>query len=658
MTRVHRSQVRGHRLPGVPRSLGPLLVAAAVVSGAAACAGRGAAIGALEADQAPATEATSVLWQAWTPETFASARASGKLILIGVSASWCHWCHVMDEKTYADPSVRALLARDFVAIRVDADARPDIAMRYARFGWPATIVLTPGAEELAGWRGYQSVEKLMPELEALVAARDEGHLEPKELIARPSAPSPDLELGTARARAAAQIDKSYDVEDFGWGEDQKYPVGSALEAALIRSALREEDDIWRERALETLRAIEALHDPEWGGIYQYSVGGVWTKPHFEKLTELQAAMLEAYATALASGSSPSDAEAFRASARGVSRYLDAFMKVSGGYGVSMDADLRPEGVEGHAGTTGGTTGGTMVGKDYYALSDAARRAEGLPRRDLAVHADVNGHLIAAFARMARVDPEEDWAMRAQALAESLSVTHRHPDGGFSHGPGAASGSPRYLADQAGMLWGFVQLYELTGERRWREAARDTAEVIRRDFAADDGGYLVVTRDRDATGVFARPPRPVEENGRIARAFLRLERSLDHARGDDYGYERDARSAVLALADPDVLRGQGRFVGEYLLAALELELPAVWVTVVGDAGTEGLAEMQATASRGWDARVLVDQSPPGEFYPGSARARVFICDRSRCSAPISDPSAVEGKLAAFLAEGTESRVAGR
>src|SRR5690606_9964687 len=98
-------------------------------------------------------------WQAWKPETFERARTSGKLILIGVSASWCHWCHVMDERTYGAPEVQTLLAANFVAVRVDADARPDLATRYARFGWPATIVLTPEAEEVAGWRGYQSVEK-------------------------------------------------------------------------------------------------------------------------------------------------------------------------------------------------------------------------------------------------------------------------------------------------------------------------------------------------------------------------------------------------------------------------------------------------------------------------------------------------------------------
>jgi hypothetical protein len=44
--------------------------------------------------------------------------------------------------------IAAALRDRFVAIRVDIDERPDIAERYGDRGWPATIVLSPEAEEL------------------------------------------------------------------------------------------------------------------------------------------------------------------------------------------------------------------------------------------------------------------------------------------------------------------------------------------------------------------------------------------------------------------------------------------------------------------------------------------------------------------------------
>src|SRR5262249_27720875 len=78
-------------------------------------------------------------WLPYQPASFARARAEGRLVLVDGAAEWCHWCHVMDETTYLDPEVGALIASRFVAVRVDIDERPDFAERYAEYGWPATI---------------------------------------------------------------------------------------------------------------------------------------------------------------------------------------------------------------------------------------------------------------------------------------------------------------------------------------------------------------------------------------------------------------------------------------------------------------------------------------------------------------------------------------
>ena len=56
-----------------------------------------------------ATSLPQPAWQDWSPQVFAQARAENKLVLLDMAAVWCHWCHVMDEKTYADPAVLAEL---------------------------------------------------------------------------------------------------------------------------------------------------------------------------------------------------------------------------------------------------------------------------------------------------------------------------------------------------------------------------------------------------------------------------------------------------------------------------------------------------------------------------------------------------------------------
>src|SRR5262249_30654899 len=73
---------------------------------------------------------TAVAWQGWSDAVFARAAREHRLVLLDLGAVWCHWCHVMEETTYKDPDVTALLRDHFVAVRVDQDARPDLSNRY------------------------------------------------------------------------------------------------------------------------------------------------------------------------------------------------------------------------------------------------------------------------------------------------------------------------------------------------------------------------------------------------------------------------------------------------------------------------------------------------------------------------------------------------
>src|SRR3990172_5063168 len=91
-----------------------------------------------------------IKWQDWGKEAFQRAEAENKLILLAIGAGWCHWCHVMDNTTYADPAVVEAVNRDFVPVRVDNDKRPDINDRYNQGGWPTTAFVTPDGELLAG----------------------------------------------------------------------------------------------------------------------------------------------------------------------------------------------------------------------------------------------------------------------------------------------------------------------------------------------------------------------------------------------------------------------------------------------------------------------------------------------------------------------------
>src|SRR5262249_26958851 len=91
-----------------------------------------------------------IRWQPWNEATFALARKLRRPMLIDIGAVWCHWCHVMDQTTYADPKVAAMINDSFVPVKVDTDEHPDIdayyqvaAQGFGAGGWPLTCFATP-----------------------------------------------------------------------------------------------------------------------------------------------------------------------------------------------------------------------------------------------------------------------------------------------------------------------------------------------------------------------------------------------------------------------------------------------------------------------------------------------------------------------------------
>ena len=54
-------------------------------------------------------------WYPWGNEAFALSRQNDKPIFLSIGYSTCHWCHVMAHESFEDPSIAAVLNRDFVS---------------------------------------------------------------------------------------------------------------------------------------------------------------------------------------------------------------------------------------------------------------------------------------------------------------------------------------------------------------------------------------------------------------------------------------------------------------------------------------------------------------------------------------------------------------
>src|SRR3972149_1798464 len=92
----------------------------------------------------------AIQWRSWGTEAFREASDLGKPIFLSISATWCHWCHVMDEESFGHPEVIRRINTDFIPVRVDSDKRPDINSRYNMGGWPTVAILDAEGEVVTG----------------------------------------------------------------------------------------------------------------------------------------------------------------------------------------------------------------------------------------------------------------------------------------------------------------------------------------------------------------------------------------------------------------------------------------------------------------------------------------------------------------------------
>jgi hypothetical protein len=501
-------------------------------------------------------QAASFTWEEWGPEAFARAKREGRYLLIDGAAEWCHWCHVMDETTYRDPEVGRLLRERFVAIRVDVDARPDLFERWVDYGWPATILLSPDAEEIGKYRGYLPPEQFLGLLKRVETLARETQAATRTLSVE--VPATAAMLPWVAASVLQRMDVYYDEKEGSWGSAQKVPLGENLEME-VRRAVRGDLEA-RQRVVFTLKRQRPIHDPVWGGVYQYSAAGHWNEQHYEKLMVMQTSNLEAYARAWAL---TKDASVL-AEARAIARYMETFLGAPDGtFYTNQDADVGAHDrsipfVDGHV---------------YYARDEAGRRALGIPWVDTHVYSRENGRAIAALVTLHEVTGEAEPLERSRKAAEVLLGSHVR-EGGTVWREASHRSGPRYLGDAAGLGRALAMLAVRTGEARYRQAAVSVGERLLKDFADPDSSALFeTTKDSDAVGVFARRERPFVHNVATARFFAVL-----HTLTGDAAWRERGREVLAGISRPRTLSEQGRMVGEYLLAADELGVIA-WPTPV-------------------------------------------------------------------------------
>jgi uncharacterized protein YyaL (SSP411 family) len=495
-----------------------------------------------------------LVWAELDASTFARAKKENRFVVIDGSAEWCHWCHVMEATSYHDPEVRQILAARFIAVKVDIDSRPDFEERYHEWGWPATVLMTSDGQEIGKYKGYLAPEKFVEILQAVVAAPGAGASTGAgtgtgtDADARPMS---EGEIAEIEGWARSKLDGLWDEAQGSWGIGQKVPLYWDNAWALARA--RGGDDQAKKRALFALDQQRHIIDPLWGGVCQYSTDGDWLHPHFEKLQTFQAGAIDNYATAYVL---TRDAK-WLDTAQLVRRFVDGFMtSPEGGFYTTMDADLNAH-----------DPGKPYVtGHEYYAKSDADRRALGIPRVDAHEYGRENGLTIAAYVTLYESSGDASALASARRAADRVLATHASDKGGgITHGTKGGEegdeGKVLYLADNAAFGYGLARLYEATKDPKYLDAARRVADFVLADlYDAKGGGFWSSTPDPNAVGIFAVRRKPFEDDVMALRMLARVARS---ARADSY---RDAISrSMRVVATREAVSERGRMIGDFLLA---------------------------------------------------------------------------------------------
>jgi len=474
-----------------------------------------------------------VEWYPWGEKAFARAREEDKPIFLSIGYSTCHWCHVMEHESFENEEIASVLREHFVSIKVDREERPDIDRIYMGFvqastgqgGWPMSVWLTPDLKPFAGGTYFPPTDAYgRPGFKTVLLRIAEAWKKERGKIIRHGEQVVDSLAGATAGGGSRQLPvpsecleagyeyfrNRFDSREGGFGQAPKFPRPAVFEFLFhfsFQDARQAETNAGepsggtrseqaQSMALFTLQkmATGGMWDHLGGGFHRYSVDAEWHVPHFEKMLYDQAQLARSYLTAY----QLTGEELYAEVAREIFDYVERDLtSPQGGFYSAEDADSYPrEGaprkLEGaYYVWTWEELQALLTAEEFEVFSTVYDlHKEG----NVAPHSDPHGELTGQNVLIRRKEPGEGNARAILASARRKCLQCR-------------AGRPRpHLDDKIITAWNGIMVsayslgYQVLGEERYLELARQSVAFIHRELADLEEGRLERSFRQQSSGI--------------------------------------------------------------------------------------------------------------------------------------------------------------
>ena len=533
----------------------------------------------------------------------------------------------MDNTSYSDQAVIDLVSKNFIPVRVDTDKRPDVNRRYNMGGWPTTAFLDNEGRIITGGT-YIPPQQLREVLHSVLdfyrtnKSRIGSKLQPTRI------PQTKNEALSDRITKdiATTIAVNFDIDYGGFGFEPKFPHTDALEYALLRYRYHGEKEMLTV-VTKTLDMMGngGIYDQVEHGFFRYSTTRDWSIPHFEKMAEDNARLLEVYLDAFQLTGKP----LYRDRAEGILKYVNSSLSDSehGGFFGSQDAD-----------------------EEYYKLGLSERKIRKTPSIDRTIYTNYNAQFISSFllASIVLERPEfGKFALKSLDRLLALPADGLLPFHYWKEDEGVKLKG--LLVDYGLLLQSLLDAYEYSGKRAYLEKAITIAdEAIEKLNDKTSGGFYDIPVQDSNLGQLKMRDKPIDENSVIANGLLRLSWLLDRT---DYA---TIAGKALSLFNADYER-YGVTGASYALALDSCINSPIGITIIASPKSKESSSFKAAALKLYPGRRYVRYLEPARDsdqishlgFDAKKAPVAYVCAGKTCGPPITDPSNIQTTLSSLL-----------